>query len=141
MFRSQMKAESVDEASQFRYPCYVSEKLDGWRCLIANGTMYTSGGKPFKPPVQERFKSIIEAAHKAKLVLDGELYVRLMQSRQDQWREDALLIMFCKKKPWSFDRPLYLWGKLMRRVNSSAKQLPRQRRTQMRLLNRGSPSR
>jgi ATP-dependent DNA ligase len=38
--------------------------------------MYTSGGKEFKPPVQERFKLIVEAAHKAKLVLDGELYYR-----------------------------------------------------------------
>jgi len=69
-----MKAESIDEASQFRYPCYVSEKLDGWRCLIVDGIAYTSGGKEFKPPVQERFKSIIQAAHKARLVLDGELY-------------------------------------------------------------------
>jgi hypothetical protein len=38
--------------------------------------MYTSGGKEFKPNVQERFKPIIEAAHKAKLVLDGELFYR-----------------------------------------------------------------
>lgn len=30
------------------YPCYVSEKLDGWRCLIVDGIMYTSGGKEFK---------------------------------------------------------------------------------------------
>ena len=74
MYRIQMKAESIDEASQFRYPCYVSEKLDGWRSLIIDGTMYTSGGKPFKPNVQERFKSIIQVAHKAQLVLDGELY-------------------------------------------------------------------
>jgi len=70
-----MKAETIDDASQFRYPCYVSEKLDGWRCLITDGVMYTSGGKPFKPPVQARFKSIIEAAHKAELVVDGELFI------------------------------------------------------------------
>jgi DNA ligase-1 len=70
-----MKAESVDDASQFRYPCYVSEKLDGWRCLIVDGTMYTSGGKEFKPPVQERFKLIVDSAHAAGLVLDGELYI------------------------------------------------------------------
>jgi hypothetical protein len=69
-----MKAESIDDASQFRYPCYVSEKLDGWRCRIVENIMFTSGGKEFKPNVQERFKPIIEAAHKAKLVLDGELY-------------------------------------------------------------------
>jgi DNA ligase-1 len=69
-----MKAHSIDDASQFRYPCYISEKLDGWRSLIANGVMYTSGGKPFKPNVQERFGSIAEAAHEAGLVIDGELY-------------------------------------------------------------------
>ena len=66
-----MKAESVDEASQFRYPCYVSEKLDGWRCLIVDGVMFTSGGKPFKPPVQKRFKPVIEAAHKAKWLISS----------------------------------------------------------------------
>ena len=47
--------------------------------------------------------------------------VRLMYSRQDQWREDALLIMFECNKPWSFDRPPYLRGKLMKRETSSAK--------------------
>ena len=47
MYRSQMKAETIDDASQFRYPCYVSEKLDGWRCLVVDGVMFTSGGKPF----------------------------------------------------------------------------------------------
>jgi len=70
-----MKAESIDDASQFRYPCYVSEKLDGWRALIADGVMFTSGGKPFKPPVQERFKLIVDSAKAAGLVLDGELYI------------------------------------------------------------------
>jgi hypothetical protein len=32
---------------------------------ITDGVMFTSGGKEFKPNVQERFKPIIEAAHKA----------------------------------------------------------------------------
>ena len=76
MYRTQMKAESIDDASQFRYPCYVSEKLDGWRCLIVENTMYTSGGKEFKPPVQEQFRRITEAAHRAQLVLDGELFIK-----------------------------------------------------------------
>ena len=75
MYKTQMKAESIDDASQFRYPCYVSEKLDGWRCLIADGMMFTSGGKEFKPPVQERFKLIVDSAKTAGLVLDGELYI------------------------------------------------------------------
>jgi predicted nucleic acid-binding protein len=76
----------------------------------------------------------------ASVVTDLYYVVRLMYSRQDQWREDALLIMF-GNKPWSFDRPLYLRSKLMKRIASLAKELPGQRRTQMRLLNRGSPSR
>jgi ATP-dependent DNA ligase len=75
MYKTQMKAESIDDASQFRYPCYVSEKLDGWRCIICDGTMFTSGGKPFKPPVQERFKLIVDSAKAAGLVLDGELFI------------------------------------------------------------------
>jgi hypothetical protein len=75
MYRTQMKAETIDDASQFRYPCFVSEKLDGWRCLVADGVMFTSGGKEFKPPVQERFKLIVDSAKAAGLVLDGELYI------------------------------------------------------------------
>ena len=67
------------------------------------------------------------------ILFDLSNIVRLMYSRQDQWRDDALLTMF-GNKPWSFDRPPYLRGKLVSRVNSPAKQLPGQRRTQMRLL-------
>jgi hypothetical protein len=37
--------------------------------------MFTSGGKEFKPPVQERFKLIVDSAKAAGLVLDGELYI------------------------------------------------------------------
>jgi hypothetical protein len=57
------------------------------------------------------------------LDLDG--LVRLKYSRQDQWREDALLIMFECNKPWSFDRPPYLRGKLVRRVKLTGETAPR----------------
>ena len=60
MFNSPMKAITV-ENGEYHYPCYVSEKYDGWRCLIAEGVMYTSSGTPFKPNVQARFKPIIDA--------------------------------------------------------------------------------
>ena len=58
MFKQPMKADTV-ENGDFRYPCYVPEKLDGWRCLIVDGVMYTSSGKSFKPNVQVRFKPLI----------------------------------------------------------------------------------
>jgi len=93
----------------------------------------TNMGGPFGAVIL-RGSEVIAVAH-------NEVLVRLMYSRQDQWREDALLIMFECNKPWSFDRPPYLRGKLVKRVTSLAKELPEQRRTQMRLLNRGSPSR
>ena len=87
------------------------------------------------------FGAVIVRNGEVVAVAHNEVLVRLMYSRQDQWREDALLIMFECNKPWSFDRPPYLRGKLVKRVTSLAKELPEQRRTQMRLLNRGSPSR
>jgi hypothetical protein len=92
MYRTQMKAESIDDASQFRYPCYVSEKLDGWRCLIVVGVMYTSGGKEFKPPVQERFKLIADSAHAAGLVLDGEQADHRSKSGIDSTRFGGMAI-------------------------------------------------
>ena len=73
MFNTPMKAVTV-ENGEYEYPCYASEKYDGWRCLIADGVMYTSGGTPFKPNVQARFKPIIDAGKKDKLIMDGELY-------------------------------------------------------------------
>jgi hypothetical protein len=48
--------------------------------------------------------------------------------------------MFCKNR-WPFDRPLYLGSKLAMRVNSSAKQLSRERGTQARLHSHCSPAR
>jgi hypothetical protein len=48
--------------------------------------------------------------------------------------------MFGKNR-WPFDRPLYLGSKLAMRVNSSAKQLSRERGTQARLHSHCSPAR
>ena len=45
------------------------------------------------------------------------------------------------QEPWPFDRPSYLGSKLAMRVNSSAKQLSRQRGAQARLHSRCSPAR
>jgi hypothetical protein len=45
------------------------------------------------------------------------------------------------QEPWPFDRPSYLGSKLAMCVNSSAKQLSRQRGTQARLHSRSSPAR
>jgi DNA adenine methylase len=107
-------------------------------------TNWSSAGKCGKPkatPYRHAIDRLPEVHERLRNVhIEHKDAVRLKQSRQDQWRDDALLTMFWKR-PWSFDRPPYLRGKLARRVNSPAKQLPEQRRTQIRLLNRGSPSR
>jgi hypothetical protein len=127
-------------------------EYDFWKEKLASCTEcpldILQGGKPSDPDSVEaylrkdgvtRFCCDIEMSLCAGYS-DAEYAVRLMQSRQDQWRDDTLLIMF-EREPWSFDRPSYLRGKLMKRVTSSAKELPGQRRKQTRLLSRGSPSR
>ena len=68
-----MKAITI-EAGDYCHPCYASEKYDGWRCMIVDGVMYTSGGNAFKPNVQARFKPIIDMARRNRMILDGELY-------------------------------------------------------------------
>lgn len=74
MFRSPMLAHSLDEASHYSYPCYASEKLDGVRCVIVDGKLYSRTAHEMKPNVQARFASIAQKAAERGLVLDGELY-------------------------------------------------------------------
>ncbi len=74
MFKSPMLAETVEKAADYRYPAYVSEKLDGVRCVIIDGVLYSRTNHAFKPNVQERFAPIAQAAKECSLILDGELY-------------------------------------------------------------------
>lgn len=53
-----MLAYTIEDTSKLTYPLYVSEKLDGLRCIIENGVAYSRSGKPFRSPVvQEMFAS------------------------------------------------------------------------------------
>jgi hypothetical protein len=47
MYKIPMKAETVENGT-YQYPCYASEKLDGWRCLIVDGVMETKSDGAIK---------------------------------------------------------------------------------------------
>ena len=74
MFKSPLLAESIDSASSYVYPCFVSEKLDGVRCLIGGGKMVTRTNHSFKPNMLDYFSDLIRAAEEEGLILDGEIY-------------------------------------------------------------------
>lgn len=44
-------AYTIEDTSKLKYPLFVSEKLDGLRCIVENGTAYSRSGKPFRSPV------------------------------------------------------------------------------------------
>lgn len=53
-----MLATAVEDTSKLPYPMFVSVKLDGLRCTVQNGKLYSRSGKPIQSPVaQELFGS------------------------------------------------------------------------------------
>ena len=78
------------------YPCYISAKLDGVRCLanvtLAGVTLTSRGGKKY--PVPEHIKrgliDLIVRLGVNEITLDGELYIHGMQLQD---------IVSCVKKP------------------------------------------
>lgn len=74
MFKQPLLAESVERANQYQFPCYVSEKLDGVRCLIGEGNMVTRSNHSFKPNMLQVFQALINYATEEGLILDGEIY-------------------------------------------------------------------
>ena len=74
MFKNPLLAESVERAVDYVFPCFVSEKLDGVRCLIGEGRMVTRTNHSFKPNMLSFFSELINAAKEEGLVLDGEIY-------------------------------------------------------------------
>lgn len=68
------------------YPCYVSPKLDGVRCLatLGNGkvTFTSRGGKEYRVP-KHLYAALMEIMpEQGELVLDGELYIHGMELNQ-----------------------------------------------------------
>ena len=56
---------------EIKYPCYVQPKLDGVRCVVVGGELYSRNGLPF--PTLDHIKNELKL-NKDNLVLDGELY-------------------------------------------------------------------
>lgn len=46
-----MLAATILDTAALKYPLFVSEKLDGIRCVIENGVAYSRSGKPIRSPV------------------------------------------------------------------------------------------
>lgn len=68
-FKQPMLAKDYDESS-LEFPCWLSPKIDGYRCLTLNEIANTRSGKPFR---NKFVQSII--GHAALEELDGELVV------------------------------------------------------------------
>jgi len=62
------------DLNTLKYPTMASVKMDGVRCLVFDGKMYSRSMEPLHPAVTERFQPIIDIAHRAGVCLDGEIW-------------------------------------------------------------------
>ena len=49
-----MLAYTIEDTSKIEYPCYVSKKLDGIRCVILDGVVYSRSMKPIRSKVVQK---------------------------------------------------------------------------------------
>lgn len=88
------------------YPCHVSPKLDGVRCLaiITPGSVEfrTRGGKAYDVPAHlfNELQSVLETSGLDKLILDGELYIHGVSLQN---------IVSCVKKENEMTKDLEFW--------------------------------
>jgi len=60
---------------EMKFPVIASIKLDGIRCVIREGKLFSSHNKEFKnPSLLKKFDELIKATLEHDLILDGELY-------------------------------------------------------------------
>lgn len=63
------------DLNNIEYPIYASYKLDGYRCLIINGELFSRSLKPIQnEKLWERFKPLMDITKKHNVILDGEIY-------------------------------------------------------------------
>ncbi len=62
-------------ADEVKYPLLVSEKLDGVRCLVIDGVVYSRNLKPMRGMLQDHFEDLCRFSKENSIVLDGELYM------------------------------------------------------------------
>lgn len=71
-FKLMLAPNELPQITNVKYPCYIQPKLDGYRCIYKQGTMYSRKGKPFgNDNLPSYFKKLFEVED---YVLDGELY-------------------------------------------------------------------
>ena len=80
-----MKAPSeIPSFDSLVYPFYESQKLDGWRCLIAPGLgLLSSKTKPIRnPKMTDRLEAVIHHCNVEGLILDGELFSSTLKFKE-----------------------------------------------------------
>ena len=71
---SPMLAETIGAVGETTYPSYVSEKLDGMRCIVDRNGLWTRTEHSLKPGMLEQFQPLVDLARDKGVVLDGEMY-------------------------------------------------------------------
>ena len=61
-------AATIEDTSKLSYPCLVSKKLDGIRCMIIDGVVYSRSMKPIRSKIVQKLFGKAEYNN-----FDGEL--------------------------------------------------------------------
>lgn len=71
-FKLMLAPNKLPVITQVKYPIFIQPKLDGFRCIYRDGSMWSRTGKPFENKnLALHFKSLFGTTN---YVLDGELY-------------------------------------------------------------------
>lgn len=72
-FKLLLAPNSIPDLTQLKYPCLVQPKLDGWRSIYIDGSLFTRGGLRTANRNLERYFNRLEVVE--NYILDGELYL------------------------------------------------------------------
>ena len=75
-FKPMLAPNEAIDIRDISYPVYVSDKLDGIRCLFINGEMLSRSLKPIRnKQLNKRFEFLKVLSKKHDTIFDGELYL------------------------------------------------------------------
>lgn len=83
MFKPMLICNEQPDFNTIKYPCLVSTKLDGCRCIFINGKMLSRSLKEIpNKQLQEKFQPLKDFSLKHNIILDGEIYSHEMNFQE-----------------------------------------------------------